>query len=165
MQKEFITSHLFNQGAAAFRKLAIGAALLFTFLGFFYGLDWGWTRGEIRSYQMYCMEKLVAGQCNAESYPLSVETYKVDVKEQEVVSWISGWFEGKSSIDRLTKCAIADRKNWSCKYDDESAEFGFQGGRFFQVDLKRSALEALEGEEFYVSRWNYLSDYWKPSNW
>lgn len=36
-------------------------------------------------------------------------------------------------IKTLTKCSIINRSNWECKFDDESATFGFLDGSFYSV--------------------------------
>jgi hypothetical protein len=113
--------------------------------------DWGFLTSEITSYSVQCKEKLELGSCKEPLVVLNPTTYKVSSGEQEVLYWI----EGVGGIDRLIKCAVKDRKNWSCKYNDESGEFGFTDGRFWEVVLNSSISQEELEKIYYVSRFEY----------
>ena len=112
----------------------------------------GLFNSEITEYSIMCKEKVEWNQCENPNYPLNKTIYKVLVQRQEVVYWINDF-----PPERLTKCAIRDKKNWSCKYNDESAEFGFRNGIFYEFSLKQSSVsEELWNKVYYVSRTKYL---------
>lgn len=106
---------------------------------------------EITEYPVMCKEKPVLNRCDNLEYTLSKTTYKVISNRQEVIYWVEDF-----SPERLTKCAIKDKKNWSCKYNDESAEFGFKDGKFWEISLKPSLLEDQFNRTYYPSRTGYL---------
>lgn len=126
--------------------LVIGLFLFF-FLKIF---DWGFIRSEITEYPVGCETPLVYGQCKGNSYPLNRTTYKVIPEKEEVLYWS----EIGGGIQKLEGCAIKDRKNWSCHYGDNSAEFGFRDGNFWSLSnsLKLSKITELEEKMYYVSR-------------
>lgn len=73
--------------------------------------------------------------------------YKPNRERQEVLSWATGF-----PPDRLTKCAVVDRKNWKCPYNDGSATFGFQNGEYFNYPSEDKDIY----KEYYVSRREWL---------
>lgn len=62
---------------------------------------------------------------------LNATTYRIDKDSQEVFSWLRD--NPGTPTDKYTKCNIVNLAQWSCKYDDESGEFGFSNGEFFEV--------------------------------
>lgn len=106
---------------------------------------------EITEYSIICKEKPILNKCDNPKYTLSKTNYKVIPNRQEVVYWVEDF-----SPERLTKCAIRNKKNWSCKYNDESAEFGFKDGNFYEISLKPSLLEDEFNKIYYPSRTEYL---------
>jgi hypothetical protein len=113
-------------------------------------IDWGFLKSEITNYIVECSEPPRLGVCKNVKYGLRPTTYKVMPDRQEVVHWTQGF-----APERLTKCAVRDRKNWSCKYNDESAEFGFNGGSYWERTLKRGLLDPSTHTT--VPRWEWLN--------
>ena len=112
----------------------------------------GFFRSEITEYPVMCKKEPTLNKCQNPDSTLNKTTYKILKNRQEVLYW--------SSVDdvprKLTKCAIKDRKNWSCKYNDESAEFGFKDGKFWNVSLEESILNDEYRKVYYPSRTEYL---------
>lgn len=136
----------------------LGLIVLFIFIS----VDWGYYKKEITSYMAICDTPVVLGQCNSRAHTSNTykTTYKIFADKQEVVYWNAEFKE----IQKLTKCAIRDRKNWSCKYDDESAEFGFSDGKFWN-ETKETIAPELAEKEFYISKLRWYLMYWSPVNW
>jgi len=68
-------------------------------------------------------------------------------------------------IKTLKKCSVINRSNWECKYDDESATFGFNNGQYHSTTLwskTQNAEDMLKTdlEYIYVPRWRYLLEDW-----
>jgi hypothetical protein len=111
-------------------------------------LDFSFLKGEIVSYSLYCEVETQYNVCPGETaFALRKTHYKPNKKTQEVLYWVEG-----ASPSRLTNCAVVNRKNWECEYNDGSAAFGFQNGRYFYF----SAQDDYEWNEFYVSRTRWL---------
>jgi hypothetical protein len=106
---------------------------------------------EITAYPVQCKTIVQNGQCSAPEYTLRYTTFKVFVNEQNVVSAVEGF-----PPTRLTQCAVRDRMNWSCRYDDDSAELGFNDGAYFEVTLKQPTFATLSRNVYYVSYTEYL---------
>ena len=64
------------------------------------------------------------------------------------------WVEG-FNVERFTKCAVNNRTNWSCKYDDGSAEFGFNNGRYREISFGSGT--SSEEYVYYASKWQWLN--------
>jgi hypothetical protein len=114
----------------------------------------GLFNSEITAYAVICKEKPVLNKCDNPEYAHGKTTYKVNESRQEVIYWVEGF-----PPERLTKCAIKDKRNWSCKYNDESAEFGFNNGNFWEISLEPSHSEwenDLFSRIYYPSRTEYL---------
>lgn len=107
---------------------------------------------EITNYPVLCKEKPILNQCDNPEYTLGKTTYKILSNRQEVLYW----HELYKKTERLTKCAIKDKKNWSCKYDDESMEFGFTYGKYWEISSKSSSIDDFWGDVYYSSRTEYL---------
>ena len=109
--------------------------------------DWDFLKGEITNYSIApCPE------CRTGMMTLNPTVYRPSSARQEVVSWMPGF----QSVDRYTNCAVVDRENWQCTYDDNSGTIGFTGGKFWHDDeeMKKDGWE-------HVSRYRYLMIYWK----
>jgi len=121
-------------------------------------IDWGFVKSEITNYPLQCRESVRAGACENIEYGLRKITYKVMPDRQEVMHWVQGF-----PVERLTKCAVRDRKNWSCTFNDGSAEFGFNGGAYWERTITPGALSAWIEKEVHVSRWQWLNQGCKDS--
>lgn len=119
---------------------------------FLYVVDWGFLKGEITEYSIYCDPKV-------DCINLNPTTYKVSETRQEVIHWTDD-----SPPETLKNCSVVNRTNWSCKYNDGSAEFGFTKGNYFQYILRDSASSFMDDNTHYVSRLRYLMYYWNPKN-
>lgn len=106
--------------------------------------DWGLLKSEITAYPINCPSDL--DYC----YSLRYTRYKIDKRNQEVIYWTEGFLP-----EKLTNCAIVNRSNWSCKYNDGSAEFGFTNGTYYNYSLITDNLEELTKDIRYVSRIEY----------
>lgn len=113
---------------------------------FLYIVDWGFLKNEITLYTVSCPQDY--NGC----YALSSTRYKINRKSQEVIYLIDG-----QPLFKYTDCAIQDRNNWKCTYDDDSGEFGFTKGEYFFYDWTESNLlhQVTEGNK-YVSKIEYL---------
>lgn len=78
-------------------------------------IDWGFVKSEIANYPLQCREGIRSGVCKNVAFALRKTTYKVMPDRQEVLHWVQGF-----RVERLTKCAVRDRQNWSCTYNDGS---------------------------------------------
>ncbi len=132
-----------------FLKILFAIIVIIIFL---YFLDFSFLKGEIKGYQVTCdKDKYINYQCTEKWLPLGPTTYKPDPKNQIVFSWI-----GDFPVNKLTKCAVVNRKNWKCKYNDESAEFGFTNGKYWRVILDKENTISDDLSEFRcVSKWEY----------
>lgn len=93
-----------------------------------YVIDWGFLKFEISHYPVLCSVELESGDCKGEKTPLNRSIYRVSRWRQDVTYWYPGT---NFPIERLTDCAIKNRKNWSCQFDDKSGRIGFSGGNFY----------------------------------
>lgn len=115
-----------------------------------YVIDWEFLKSEITEYPVMCSQKLDFGICNGQKTPLNPRTYRVFPKRQEVIYFMKGF---DLPVRRLTKCAVLDRRNWSCKYDDDSAELGFRNGEYW---ITSSISNDFDERTYYVSRFQWL---------
>jgi hypothetical protein len=83
-------------------------------------------------------DKYINYQCTEKWLPFNPTTYKPDIKNRVVFYWVDD-----SPVKKLTKCAVVNRKNWTCKYNDESAEFGFKNGDYWNVSLTNNITDDL----------------------
>lgn len=119
----------------------ISSFFVFVFIiTIFFFFDFGFLRGEITEYPLLCdKEDYINYQCTKKWLPLRPSTYKPNISKQHVLSWTSGLH----GIETLKKCSVVSRKNWTCKYSDESAEFGFKNGQYWEVSLSPSITHEL----------------------
>lgn len=120
--------------------------------GILYGfsmLDLSFFKGEIISYELQCDVKPQSNICppGKTLFALRAHHYKPNKDRQEVLSWTEGF-----PPDRLTDCAVVDRKNWKCSYDDKSATFGFENGNYFNYVVEDKPIYT----EYSVSRQEWL---------
>ena len=123
-----------------------------------YATDSGWMRSEITVYSAQCVQKVVDNRCAQHQFTLRPTTYKLIHEQQVVVYWVEGF-----EVRKVTKCAIASRKNWTCRYDDESAEFGFNDGEYFDRDLVTPLpeLKKIKEHKYYLPKWEYRLLSWQ----
>lgn len=108
-------------------------------------------KGEITEYSLLCDKKdYINYQCTKKWLPLRPTTYKPNISKQQVLYWT----HGLRDIETLKKCSVVNRKNWTCRYDDESAEFGFKDGQYWEISLSYSISDLLS-EYKYVSKFQY----------
>jgi hypothetical protein len=87
------------------------------------GGDWLST-SDITTYEVTCRVQLVADNCPGNQWiKLRKTTYKVGA--DSVVSQVEG-----SLPQRLSQCAVIDKRNWQCH--DEGFVVGFTGGEFWR---------------------------------
>jgi hypothetical protein len=104
-------------------------------------IDWGFLKSEIIKYPI-------------SYYPefgwttLNKTTYKVSVKRQDVVGRMADF-----APNRYTDCAVVNRKNWSCTYDDGSGSFGFNRGHFWDNDEKNDDWKFVSRPVYLYYRW------------
>jgi hypothetical protein len=106
-------------------------------------------KSELTVYRVLCRGKLVFDKCDT-PHVLGKITFKVDPRKQEVIKSIPG-----SSTKKLTQCIIEDRKNWSCKDEEEKTEFGFRNGNFWKKSSGPLSFENIMNV-YYVSKIQYL---------
>jgi len=112
-----------------------------------YSIDWGFLKGEVTEYGIAACPNCPTGMMT-----LNEQKYRPSLSRQEVVSWMPGF----DFVDRYTKCAVVNRTNWECNYNDGSGRFGFSNGLYWNDDEKAKEM----GWE-YVPRWRYLYIYWR----
>ena len=86
--------------------------------------------------------------------PLNISKYRVS-KDGVVFSSMPGI---PSGIDTYKNCTVFDAKNWDCRYEDGSGEFGVKNGDYWSIP------KDLE----YVSRFEYIildCRWWAKSGW
>jgi hypothetical protein len=135
--------------------IAIGVIFILAVIG--YGIlyitsvvDFSFIRGEIIAYPMECSVQTQNGSCPGKTlYALRTTHFKPNYDRQEVVYWIDG-----ISPDLFKNCAVVNRKNWKCEYDDKSATVGFQDGVYFEYPEAGTPDAFLH--EYYVSRQTWL---------
>jgi hypothetical protein len=120
----------------------------------YYFFDFGFLNGEITEYSLSCdKDKYVNYQCTEKWLTRASTTYKPDKKNQRVFYWVGTFPE----IKTLTKCSVVDRENWTCKFNDESAEFGFKDGDYWEI-VSISDIDRVIPDIFafkHVSKWQY----------
>ena len=129
-------------------KEIMGMGLLVIVVIFLFGST---ISSKIKSYGYWCEHEVApvisVNECRKISFPLNRQTFEIDKKNQRVISW----FDDGSPI-RTNDCAIRDRRNWSCTYDDGSGSFGFNSGIAWSSDQFEKG-----NHVFYVSRWMYYA--------
>ena len=118
-----------------------------------YLIDWGFLRNSITEYGLWCPPDYREGNgC------MTVRTTKFypNKKKQEVIT------KDEFGIETLKKCTVINRRNWECKYNDESATFGFNNGQFHSTTLWSTSkvLENMDSQYIYVPRLRYLLELW-----
>jgi len=109
------------------KKLSI-LVFITIFILIIYFFDFGFVKGEITAYPLHCdKDKYINYQCIEKWLPLNPTSYKPNVSNQQVFSWT----RATSFIEKYTKCPVLNRRNWTCKYDDGSGEFGFKNGQYW----------------------------------
>lgn len=124
--------------------LILGMFFVIAVLFFF---DFDILSGKVTTYPLSCeRENYNDYRCTEKWLPLNLTTYKPSVARQEVIYSVVG------SWETLTKCSVSDKKNWTCKYDDESAEFGFDKGQFWEASLGKNiyGVESISDDLFEV---------------
>ena len=157
------TAHIHDTHPGLWNPLFAGALVISLSLGVlgiigvslyrYTSIDLSFLRGEIVAYSVLCEHKVVASNCSRPELILVGPTYKPDATRQEVLYWHDG---GIGPVEKLTKCAVRDRQNWSCKFDDESAKFGFTYGQYWSKTneaMDTPSGLARDAKTYYVSRW------------
>ena len=123
---------------------------------FFYVIDWSFIDGGITAYEITCPQDFKEKNgC----YALSKTTYYPNKTKQVVIR------KSEYSIETLKKCTVINNENWECKWDDESAVFGFNNGQFHNTVLAtkffswEESLKILR-ETQYVPRFIWLLERW-----
>lgn len=128
----------------------ISAILIYGILYITSIIDFSFIKGEIIAYGMQCDVKVQNGLCPGKtSYALRATHFKPDYGRQEVLYWTDGF-----PPNLLTNCAVVDRENWKCEYDDKSDTFGFQNGVYFDYPTANTPDDLLHN--YYVSRQVWL---------
>ena len=141
---------------ASLKGPAAIVALIYAAIVMLAAIDWGFLRNEITDYPLLCEDAGEQGTCRRVGAPLHRRTFKVMVDRQEVVYW---WElgVGHARPERLTRCAVRDRRNWVCRYPDESAAFGFSSGAYWETILKPTYMVGTDKRELHVGRWRYYN--------
>jgi hypothetical protein len=127
-------------------------------------INWDFSGTSITAYPVQCKEKVDYGKCKDPEFTLNKDTYTVLANRQEVLT-------NNGITERLSKCAVIDKKNWHCSYDDSSADFGFTNGKYFHItnyDVigkeTRSLFKELDDKTYYVSRLQWIKIWCKPES-
>jgi hypothetical protein len=128
-------------------KFALGCIVIIAFL---YFVDLDFFKDETKVYSLTCdTDKYISYQCKGKWSPSAITTYSPDVKNQKVFRWGEGF-----PMETFAKCSVANKKNWTCKYDSEFAEFGSTNGKYWQVISDLEA-QKLFPRTKYVAKWEY----------
>lgn len=95
-------------------------------------------------YTIKCYEgELVGDECVGGFWLTNQqEKYRVLIEHQAVVSWFPSLSE--VSPVKHTDCAIASLDHWTCRYSDNSGEFGFRSGKYFSEFSRDTSTEQTE---------------------
>lgn len=106
--------------------------------------DWSFLSGSITGYEIMCY--YTTKKCR----PMTSSNYKPDIKNQRVI------YKSISGATTYQSCSVFNRKNWKCKDNDPSIEFGFVDGKHYYLHTEAwNAWEDL-GEWKQVSRLVYI---------
>lgn len=109
---------------------ASGLVWLIIILAIVFVPDFSFIKGTITAYPVFCKSAIYNYEtCEDINYTLYRTVYKVNTDRQEVIVWRPGL----KGVDRYAQCAIQNRKNWNCSYDDKSGTFGFTDGKYFST--------------------------------
>lgn len=122
---------------------------LLTFFFLYKLINWDFLGDEVTVYPVVCSYEVgIEGRCDLPAYTLRYHKYKINADRQEVISWVQDF-----EPTRLTKCAIVNKTNWNCFYDDESAEFGMNNGAFYsRTYIASETIMELDRKTYYVSK-------------
>lgn len=110
--------------------------------------DIGFLKGEISEYSYLCIGDVRDFTCDGYWSPQgSFATYKVNSKSHEVIS------KSNYGVTRYKDCAVSDRKNWTCTFEDKSGEFGFRDGVYYRIDFKTTPLTEGLANNIRYSAW------------
>lgn len=107
---------------------------------------------EIKAYYAMCETQVDEfGFCDRPDFPLGITTYTVSYNSQRVIS------DNGGIVHKYANCTVKDRKNWTCSYDDESGNFGFVSGTYFNIPNWEKVLSKTSLEKaYYPSRSDYI---------
>ena len=102
-------------------------------------------RDRIAVYRLDCDSPLATepGKCAGPWHAAAVTTFIVSTEHQFVVSLT----EGMAAPERLSKCVVADRTNWSCQGPEDSLTLTMRDG-----DLEFGELGVARPDVKFVSR-------------
>ena len=105
---------------------------------------------RITGYGFHCINEYRQSfeKCHAD-FSLNSSKYSVDKQNQWVVE------NGSIGIKRYENCAIINRRNWTCTYDDNSGEFGFKKGIEYNLSFADDDAVFRDGMFWYTSKLNY----------
>ena len=99
----------------------------------------------VTEYTIACYEgELVGDECVGGYWLTNQQVkYRVLIEQQIVVSWFPGLLEWRSPV-KHTNCAIASLDNWTCRYYENSGNFGFRNGKYFYEFPSETSAEQKE---------------------
>lgn len=104
-----------------------GVFVLIAILLLIFVFDFSFISGKIIAYEIYCESASIGGLCEFKNFS------KTEYFPYSINQTVKAKNEG--GVKEFTKCTVIDRKNWECKYNDESAVFGFLNGFFHSTTL------------------------------
>jgi hypothetical protein len=106
---------------------ALAIATLFT-IGAAYSIDWQFlSDSKITHYELVCQGKMQGEACAGDWVQWGYTLYVVNPASQAVVSQTQG-----QPPQRLTSCAVVDKKNWKCKGSSGGSVWvGFTNGAYW----------------------------------
>ncbi len=122
--------------------------LIFRILGLTFFSD------DIKAYSATCKDEVKLNICNNPEYASNITTYSVNVGQQYVITSAGGY------VSKYTKCAIKDRNNWQCSFNDNSGNFGFAEGRYFDFpnyEMVSDFSKKLMEKTYYLSRFEFIN--------
>lgn len=132
------------------KKIIIIACTL-ALIAFLISIDLSFINGGITERGVYCPKNFHEGNgC----YTLGSTTYFPKASRQVVLA------KSEFGVQTYKKCSVIDRKNWECKFDDESGTFGFVDGNFHSIplyeDLSKLPKDEIYLNTSYVSKFRYI---------
>ncbi len=126
----------------------VGILIVLFILHILNGID------DVKAYSATCNEEVKGNICKNPLYANDIEVYTPNVGKQYVIISHGGY------VEKYTKCVVKDKNDWQCDFDDNSGNFGFASGQFFDYpnyDVMHSSTGELMKKMYYPSRFEYIN--------
>ena len=109
---------------------------------------YGCSHDQIAIYSLLCDKPLVNGECRSAALAYPPRYFKVFPDQQRAITWVESF-----PPQALTRCVIRDVRNWSCRYDDDSARFEMANGRLNQWNPKIIYVGGTSESQEFQTNW------------